>query len=128
MTNPKAVLLAAVFLMSCTALAQSGAVNPDGSWQGILLGKLHLVLTIARSGDGYKAVLDSVDQHATIPADKVTFTGNSLHIDFNRVNGFYEGTLSKDADAITGTWTQNGMKQPLDFRRAEASAAKPEAT
>ena len=127
MKNKKAVLLAAMFLMGFLAPAQNAAKGPEGSWQGVLLGKLHLVLTIVKSSDGYKAVLDSVDQHATIPADKVTFTGDSLHMDFNRVNGLYDGTLSKDADAIAGTWTQNGMKQPLDFKRAEASAAKQEA-
>lgn len=116
-----------MFLMSFFSAAQTESKIPEGSWQGTLAGQLHLVLTITKSSNGgYKAIMDSVDQHATIPGDKVTLLGETIRIDFNRVNGFYEGTFSKGASEISGTWTQNGIKQPLDFKRAEPSAAKQE--
>ncbi|HZD95208.1 MAG TPA: hypothetical protein VE133_13195 [Candidatus Sulfotelmatobacter sp.] len=110
------------------------ARGPDGSWQGALGGgtaQLRLVLTITQSGGEYKCVLDSVDQGATIPADKVTLTGDKLRLEFARVNGFYEGAINKEGNEIAGSWTQNGRAQPLSFKRKEQDAsasAQPAAT
>ena len=91
--------------------------------------KLRLVLTLTKSADGsYKAVMDSVDQGATIPGDKVTLDGDKLRVEFERVNGFYEGVINQDGSEIAGTWTQNRIPQPLSFKRAQAApAAKEEA-
>jgi hypothetical protein len=89
------------------------------------------VLTITQSGGEYKCVLDSVDQGATIPADKVTLTGDKLRLEFARVNGFYEGAINKEGNEIAGSWTQNGRAQPLSFKRKEQDAsasAQPAAT
>jgi hypothetical protein len=137
LANPSRHLLAA---RACIALllifvclpcfAQSPASAPEGSWKGTLGAgtvKLRLVLTVTQPADGgYKAILESLDQGATIPADKVTLNGDKLRIDFERVNGFYEGVINKDATEITGTWTQNGAAQPLAFKRAEAGTATKE--
>jgi murein DD-endopeptidase len=119
--------LAAMLLsVSLPCLAQS-SITPEGSWKGTLGAgtvKLRLVLTISQPATGsYKAVLESLDQGATIPGDKVTLNGDKLRVDFARVNGFYEGVLNKEATEITGTWTQNGSVQPLAFKRAEAAPA-----
>lgn len=109
---------------------QSPTNTVEGSWKGTLAAgsvKLRLVLTITQPSAGsYKAVLDSLDQGATILADKVTLNGDKLRIDFERVNGFFEGVINKDATEITGTWTQNASTQPLVFQRAEANIATKE--
>jgi peptidase M23-like protein len=99
--------LAAMLLsVSLPCLAQS-SITPEGSWKGTLGAgtvKLRLVLTITQPATGsYKAVLESLDQAATIPGDKVTLNGDKLRVDFARVNGFYEGVLNKEATEITGT-------------------------
>jgi len=114
------------FLLVLTCAAQTQPAGPEGSWQGTLGAgsvKLRVVLTLTQTAPGeFKGVLDSLDQGATIPADKVTLTGDKLRVDFARVNGFYEGVVGKDGAEITGTWTQNNTAQPLSFKRAEASA------
>ena len=116
--------------VSVTCLAQSSTNLAEGSWQGTLgtgTVKLRLVLTITQPSPGaYKAVLESLDQGATIPADKVTLNEDKLRVDFERVNGFYEGVINKDATEIAGTWTQNGSLQPLAFKRAEAGTTTKE--
>jgi len=114
------------FLLVLTCAAQTQPAGPEGSRQGTLGAgsvKLRVVLTLTQTAPGeFKGVLDSLDQGATIPADKVTLTGDKLRVDFARVNGFYEGVVGKDGAEITGTWTQNNTAQPLSFKRAEASA------
>ena len=107
-------------------LAQAPANSPEGSWQGTLGAgtvKLRVVLTFTKSSSGeYKGILDSLDQGATIPADKVTLNDEKIRVDFERVNGFYEGAFNQDGSELTGTWTQNGVTQPLAFKRAQANA------
>jgi hypothetical protein len=36
------------------------------------------------------------------------------------VGGSYEGTLNKDASAMTGTWSQGGGSLPLTMQRQKA--------
>ncbi|HKD81856.1 MAG TPA: M23 family metallopeptidase [Candidatus Angelobacter sp.] len=120
-----ALLLSLAFL-SCRCPGQAAPAAPEGSWQGTLdagSAKLRLVLTITKSGGEYKGILESVDQGATIPAEKVTVNGDKLRADFPRVNGFYEGTLNKQGTEIAGSWTQNGGTLPLAFKRAESTKA-----
>jgi murein DD-endopeptidase MepM/ murein hydrolase activator NlpD len=113
------LLLLAVCL-SC--LAQAPVNSLEGSWQGTLEAggaKLRLVITFTRpAGGDYQAVLDSIDQGATIPANKFALNGDKLRVDFEKVNGFYEGVLNKDGSEITGTWTQALNSLPLTFKRA----------
>jgi murein DD-endopeptidase MepM/ murein hydrolase activator NlpD len=133
--SPRCALLAAcVFLLlftSCLHCRAQAPANPEGSWQGTLGAgavKLRLVLTFTKSADGgYKAVMDSVDQGATIPGDKVTLAGDKLRVEFERVNGFYEGVINQDGSEIAGTWTQNSIPQPLTFKRAQPGSAAKEA-
>src|SRR6266571_4261203 len=121
------LLLLAVCL---PCLAQSPVNSLEGSWKGTLEAggaKLRLVMTFTRpAGGDYQAVLDSIDQGATIPANKFALNGDKLRIDFEKVNGFYEGVLNKDGSEITGTWTQAPNSLPLTFKRAEPGAATKE--
>src|SRR5262245_48975468 len=119
-----------LFFVTCLVLRaqpQSPQKGVEGTWQGALgqgAVQLRLVLTISKSSDGaYKSVIDRVDQHATIPGDKTSWEGDKLRIEFLRVNGSFEGTLSQDGSEIKGTWTQGGAVQPLSFKRGDAGSA-----
>lgn len=101
----------------------------DGAWHGVL-GKLHLALSFTRQGDAYAAVLDSLDQGAKLPVDRVTLDAGKLRFAIASVEGSYEGAVA--GDAIHGTWAQHGVAQPLVFDCGEAppewtkaTAAKP---
>ncbi|HEY2393895.1 MAG TPA: M23 family metallopeptidase [Candidatus Angelobacter sp.] len=115
------------FCLPC--FAQAPANGPEGSWKGTLGAgavKLRLVLTVTKTSNGeYKGILESIDQGATLPADKVTLTADKLRVDVERVHGFYEGTFNQDFSEITGSWTQNGLAQPLTFKRVESASASP---
>ena len=96
----------------------------EGTWTGMLGAQLHLVLRVARAGDGYDAMLDSVDQGSKLRVDHITLTGGKLHFEIPEVTGTFDGTL--DGDRITGTWTQGQGGGPMTFTRGEpAEAAKP---
>lgn len=129
-TSLRAFCALLLICLCSSAPAQNPTTTPDltGSWQGTLGAgtvKLRLVLTFTRAADGqYNAILDSVDQGATIPADKVTLTGDKVRVDVGKVNGFYEGTINKEATEIAGSWTQNGVTQPLSFKRGSADSAQ----
>jgi murein DD-endopeptidase len=89
----------------------------DGVWRGVLAGKLHLALTITREGEGYRGVLDSIDQGATLPIDRVVVDGETLRFEISAVNGSFEGKV--DANRIDGTWTQHGRPQPLSLAKGD---------
>ncbi len=105
--------------------------NLEGTWRGTLGeggGKLRLVLTLERSGSGaYSGVIDSVDQGATIPIDKVSVRANRLTLDVARVGGAYDGVLSKSDTRLSGTWKQQGVEQPLSFEKDRPGARPPRA-
>src|SRR5262245_52999539 len=110
------VCLLLLICLKTGVVAQAPAAGPEGSWQGTLdtgAVKLRLVLTISKSGSDYKGVLESLDQGSTIPAEKVMLNGDKLRADFSRVNGFYEGSISKEGSELAGTWSQNGGSLPL---------------
>ena len=128
-----AILLAGSFFMKLRAQsAQSGASaqNLEGTWSGALgagTNKLHIILTIAKSSDGYVGSLNSVDQNAVIPMANISLDGSKVHFELKPVGGVYDGTLSADGKSIAGTWVQSGVPpQPLSFDRGAAS--EPEST
>ena len=117
--------LIAAALLSTAGDARAGR-NLEGTWRGTLgegAGKLRLVLTLARSGDGaYSGVIESIDQGATIQIDKVSLRADRVTLEVKRVGGAYEGVLSKDETRLSGTWTQAGAAQPLSFERDKPGA------
>jgi murein DD-endopeptidase len=101
--------------------------NLEGTWRGTLgegAGKLRLVLTLARSGNGaYGGVIDSIDQGATIPIDTVSLRANRVTLEVGRVGGAYEGVLSENHTRLSGTWKQQGAAQPLSFEKDKGAGA-----
>ncbi|MDB4964748.1 MAG: peptidase [Myxococcales bacterium] len=124
------LLVCSLLLVGASAHADpSGGV--EGVWRGALGGRLHLVVTFSKSGDGkLGGVLESVDQGATLPMDSVTVTGSAVRFTIARIGGVYDGKLDTAGAALDGTWTQNGVPpQPLSFARdsGKSAAAQPPA-
>ena len=113
-------------LIAAAGLAHAQSNDITGDWQGTLSAggaELHLVLHVAKVADGsLKANLDSVDQGANIPVNSITFKDPKLSLSLDSIHGAYEGKVSTDGNAISGTWKQ-GQSFPLDFKRR--SPARP---
>jgi uncharacterized protein len=115
-------------LIAAVGLAHAQTNDITGDWQGTLAAgsaNLRLVLHVTEAADGsLKANLDSVDQGANIPVNSITFKDFKLSLSLDSIHGAYEGNVSPDGNAISGTWMQ-GQPLPLDFKRASAKPAKP---
>ena len=96
-----------------------------GDWQGTIgEKKRRVVVRIAAADDGgWKATFHPIDQTTQpIPIDSVVLEGHSLKLGIKLIQGSYEGTISTDANSITGTWTQ-GKSLALELRRASEESA-----
>jgi len=108
------------------APANTGDVQVlEGLWEGVLdagAQQLHVRFNFTKNADGsITGTLDSVDQGANgLPVASIARTGDTVKMDVKVVNGSYEGTLSKDAATMTGTFTQNGAPMPLTLQRKKA--------
>ncbi len=115
---------ATLFSLACTCRAVSPILQAKdlaGTWQGALsVGgtRLRLVLILKKEVDGtYSGTMDSIDQQAMgIPISKASYLDGKVRIEVDSVKGHYEGLMSADGSAITGTWTQ-GETFPLDLVR-----------
>lgn len=110
-----------VITVASRAFAQASASSLADTWQGTLnVDKgLRTVLKITKAEDGYKAVFYSIDQGGDgIPVSKITLDGSTVLMTITTIDGKYEGSLSPDGKAITGTWTQGPKPLPLNFVRA----------
>jgi murein DD-endopeptidase len=109
------------------AMAQQepAASSLEGTWEGILGGRLHLVVTISKTSNGDLAgQLNSVDQGATLPIEKATQDGSAVRFEVSRIGGVYEGKMNESGTEIAGTWTQTGVPgQPLSFKRGQEAKA-----
>jgi len=107
---------------------QDAGKGLEGTWEGTLgsgAAKLRLVLTISRSSQGaYCGILDSVDQGATLPVDRITAVGSKVRLELKSIGGVYEGELSKDSADLIGTWIQTAapQPQPLSFKKTTGQA------
>lgn len=97
----------------------------EGVWNGVLDAggtQLHLRFNFTKNADGsITATVDSIDQGANgLPVASIARTGDTVKMDVKAVGGSYEGTLNKDASAMTGTWSQGGGSIPLTVQRNKA--------
>ncbi|HEY2356544.1 MAG TPA: hypothetical protein VGH86_03775 [Phenylobacterium sp.] len=102
-------------LVAAPAMAQTY----DGDWAGALEAggqKLRLELHVKTDAKGTNAVIDSLDQGATIPATAVKTEGGQLNILFLSIGGELTGKLSPDGKQIVGTWAQ-GQTMPLTLTK-----------
>ncbi|MGP1420133.1 MAG: alpha/beta hydrolase family protein [Tannerella sp.] len=115
----KMMLCLVAMLMTGTLSAQeiTGPWSGSMSVSGI---KLRLVFHIQQSEQGLSATLDSPDQGAKgIPCDTVTFNRPALRIVMRSLGASYDAVLANDT--LKGTFSQVGMKIPLDMVRNDTS-------
>jgi CubicO group peptidase (beta-lactamase class C family) len=96
-----------------------------GDYVGTLAGALALKLRITAAPDGtLSGTLDSPNQGAFgIPCTEFRVEGQTLSFKVPSVNGSWKGTIGKNGDSLTGTWTQ-GQSLPLEFTRDAFVPAK----
>jgi hypothetical protein len=108
------------------APASTGDVQAlEGIWEGVLDAggtQLHLRFNFSKNADGsVVATLDVAEQGINGMAfNSIAHTGDTVKMDLKAVGGSYEGTLNKDASAMTGTWSQGGGSMPLTVQRKKA--------
>jgi hypothetical protein len=120
MKNPIAALAATLAALALATGAR--AQTYDGDWEGALEAggqKLRLELHVKTVDGAPSAVLDSLDQGASIPTSLVKVENGELHAAFVSIGGELKGKLSADGKAIEGTWTQ-GATLPLKLTRKPA--------
>jgi hypothetical protein len=111
--------LAASLLLAAPAMAQAF----DGDWAGVLQAgpqKLRLLLHVKTAGGETTAVLDSLDQGASLPATAVKTDGGELNILFLSAGGELKAKLTPDGQALTGSWVQ-GATLPLTLTKQPAA-------
>jgi pimeloyl-ACP methyl ester carboxylesterase len=111
------------------AHAAPAAAALTGDWAGSLEANgssLRLVLHVKRDGAGLSATLDSPQQGAYgMEVSAISFENRTFNLQLSSVGAKYEGTLSADGGAISGTWSQGGTHLPLVLKRVAAAPAKP---
>jgi len=114
-----------LWMIALATLPGIEAQSVTGTWQGTLVAgpqKLRIVFKISVEDDKLKATMYSIDQQSpAIPASTVTKDGSTIKIAIGGL-GSYEGRLSGDGNAISGTWTQ-GAPLALNLVRATAETA-----
>jgi pimeloyl-ACP methyl ester carboxylesterase len=109
-----------------TEHAPAKASDIDGAWMGTLdagTAKLRIVFHITNTADGLTATMDSLDQDMKgLPVTKVTRDGSSLKLELKQLPGVFEGTIDKDRQSVSGTWSQSGNSLPLQLKRVKDSA------
>jgi hypothetical protein len=120
-----------MILMMALALCMTGVANAQniaGDWIGTLTNgavSVHAVLHVTKDKSGnLQATMDCIEQAlADLPATSIGLSNSRLVFAVAAVKGFYDGKVDPGGAAIRGTWTQEGQKLPLDFKRA--TLAKP---
>src|SRR3954447_24978791 len=112
----------AVTALSVTAVF---AQNIAGTWQGTMQTPqrpLRLVMKVTRADDeSLKAMFYSIDQNGQgIPGKAVTLQSGIFKATIPAIGGSYEGKLSADGTAMSGTFTQ-GPPTPLNLVKATPS-------
>jgi hypothetical protein len=86
---------------------------PAGDFAGVLkVGAftLRLGLKVEKAGDGFTGVLDSIDQGAKLPIDRIEFAGGKLKLTIAKIGGGYEGTFTPDGESIDGNGRRAGRR------------------
>lgn len=93
----------------------------EGTWQASLATggqQLHLVLKLARAGDGTATgTLTSVDQGNTeLPITTIQIEGKQVKFEIRAVSGVFTGTLEKNGN-LKGQLSTGATSVPLTFQR-----------
>ena len=101
------------------------AVSPvEGLWQSALVThgmRLRFQLHVSHDSDRELiAALDSLDQSVSgLPAIHVTEKESVFHFEIPAVAGTFDGKLNAAKNSITGTWSQTGATEQIEFKRSD---------
>ena len=118
------VLTLLLILKVASPTAMAADARPIiGNWEGTLdpgaQPKKRILVHISAAQDGsLSGTIDYPDQSTsgtTITA--ITYKEPVLHFESNADISVYDGTMSRDASAISGTWKQGGKGLDLVFKR-----------
>jgi pimeloyl-ACP methyl ester carboxylesterase len=123
----KKTLLIFSFLLLVSRLYAQDII---GSWYGTLNvngTKLKIVFHLTKTGNEYKATMDSPDQNAKgLPTDKATFSNSVLSIQAASMGITYTGSFLPDSNKFKGVFKQASLSFPLDLgRTAPVASVKP---
>jgi len=129
-SRPLLAVLGLALVLAGSALAPSppraqapadspGARGVEGNWQGTIQGMIRIVFHFQRDSlDALTGTMDSPDQGAFgLAIDTISFAGDSLRFEMQRIRGAYAGRLEATGDSISGYWTQGGFTLPLHLAR-----------
>lgn len=94
-----------------------------GDWEGTLdpgaQPKKRILVHISAAQDGtLNGTIDYPDQNTSgITITAITYKEPLLHFESNAALCVYDGTMSKDASAISGTWKEGGKGLDLILKR-----------
>src|SRR5579863_9284680 len=118
-----AVLL---FTASCFLLAAAGPPPVAGDWRGAVRfngADQYLAIHLKQSENGWTGSMDATSSGVNgIPLAGIRSVDSRLSFQVPGIQGSYEGVLDAKTGVISGTWSQGGLKLPLDWHRATAGA------
>jgi pimeloyl-ACP methyl ester carboxylesterase len=118
-----------VLLWSALGLAAAAdAPTLSGDWQGTITFNgvsQHLAVHLKNSGADWTGSMDAIDSGVKgIPLASIVAADIKVAFAVPRITASYEGVLDAKTGVISGTWSQSGLKLPLDLHRATAAEAR----
>ena len=114
-----------LWMIGMFAILMACGQDITGSWYGALDlngTSLRINFHVEMNDAGYIAKMDSPDQNAFgIPVDSVTYANQTLKMTLKAIMAEYTGSL--EGESLKGTFSQMGMKMPLDLKRTPVEKA-----
>ena len=115
--------LCMMFLLIAMVCASAQAADLTGTWQAD--SKPQRVIKIGKSAHGYRGDFYHIGTELPImprsdSVSTVAVSGNSVHFSLDKAQGTFDGTLSNEGNALTGTWSMFYFpSQPITFTRVD---------
>jgi pimeloyl-ACP methyl ester carboxylesterase len=122
----KRIILGLTVLCSFLAAAAQES-SLVGYWKGVIqAGGRAFTFVFTFSTDAQKGIQGSLDlpeqDEQNIPVDKITITGNKIHLDMRKIQRKFEGEISPDKKKIVGFYVRsNGTRLPLTLERTDSA-------
>src|SRR5579872_3984634 len=110
----------AILMLTAFALAAAAADAPpiSGDWMGTITFNgidQHLAIHVKNAGAAWTGSMDAVDSGVKgIPLASIRVADSKFTFAVPSIAGSYEGVLDAKTGAIAGTWSQSGLKLPLE--------------
>lgn len=106
------------------------AQEPTGYWAGVLNGRIHLLVHLAKTPGGiYQGSIENTDNDSgPVPFNTVVSTPPRLQLTADQVGGHFDGAWDDKQHAWVGKWTMQGQTLPLVLVHADAPPPRPKRT